>query len=232
MTFAPPFQRVFSATFDRRAAAAAAVSWWLSGGVAAANAVAVYQPKGAASLAASYSNLANPGTYDAAPGVAPTWASGTGWTFNGTNQYLTTGAIPQTTWSIFLRFSDSTIGTTGVPIGEAPASGNTQIMLSPKTGGLNRYYWNGNTTGAPVAPPITSGVMAISGNNGYLNGSFDIAIPVTWSGTNTLPIYIGAANVNSVATYFTPLKIQAVAIYNSTLTAPQVLAISTAMAAL
>ena len=30
-----------------------------------------YQPKGAASLAASYFNLANPGTYNAAPGTAP-----------------------------------------------------------------------------------------------------------------------------------------------------------------
>lgn len=69
----------------------AAADWWV---VPGKTCVAAYQPIGAASLAASYVNLANPGTYDAAPGVAPTWASATGWTFNGSTQYLTTGITP------------------------------------------------------------------------------------------------------------------------------------------
>ena len=60
--------------------------WYLAGGISAANCLAAYQPKGAASLAASYSNLANPGTYNAAPGVAPTFDASTGWTFNGSTQ--------------------------------------------------------------------------------------------------------------------------------------------------
>jgi hypothetical protein len=97
MAFAPIFQRPFSSPFDRRAAAAA-VPWWLAGGVAAANAIAVYQPKGAADLAASYVNLANPGTYDAAPGTAPTFDAATGWTFNGSTQYLTTGVTNGAAW--------------------------------------------------------------------------------------------------------------------------------------
>ena len=103
MTFAPVFQRPYSATFDR-GAAAAAVPWYLAGGAPAP--IAAYQPKGAASLAASYVNLANPGTYDAAPGVAPTHASATGWTFNGNTQYLTTNvATSGSAWSIVLRYA-------------------------------------------------------------------------------------------------------------------------------
>ena len=45
-----------------------ALSWWV---VAGKTCVAAYEPLGAASLAASYVNLANPGTYDATPGTTP-----------------------------------------------------------------------------------------------------------------------------------------------------------------
>lgn len=69
---------------------AAAAGWWQ---VAGQTCAAAYQPIGAASLAASYVNLANPGTYNAAPGVAPTLAAG-GWSFDGLTQYLTTGIVP------------------------------------------------------------------------------------------------------------------------------------------
>ena len=59
MAFGPVFGRVMRATFDPRAAAA--VPWYLSGGIAAANCIAAFTPKGAASLAASYDNNAAPG---------------------------------------------------------------------------------------------------------------------------------------------------------------------------
>ena len=84
--------------------AAAVVPWYLSGGILAANCIAAYQPKGAASLAASYVNLANPGTYDAAPVVAPTWDAVNGWVGDGT-QYLNTGVVPAANYSMFVRFS-------------------------------------------------------------------------------------------------------------------------------
>ena len=56
-----------------------AARWYLAGGISASACVAAYQPKGSTSLAASYTNLNSPGTYNAAPGVAPTWAVAT-WT--------------------------------------------------------------------------------------------------------------------------------------------------------
>ena len=55
------------------------------------NLVAAYQPKGAASQAASYVNLVTPGTYDLTTADAPGWAAGTGWVFNDTTQNLVIG---------------------------------------------------------------------------------------------------------------------------------------------
>ncbi len=54
--------------FQSRVTSAAASTWWDNNG-AISGCVAAYQPKGAADLAASYVNLANSGTYNAAPGV-------------------------------------------------------------------------------------------------------------------------------------------------------------------
>ncbi len=87
MAFGGVFHPVFRPVFDPvGAVAAAAANWWEAGGAPAP--VWVYTPKGAASLAASYSNLANPGTYDANPQVAPAWDAGTGWTSDGTKWLL------------------------------------------------------------------------------------------------------------------------------------------------
>jgi len=94
-------------------AAAGAVSWWV---VAGKTCVAAYQPKGAADIAASYVNLASPGTYNAAPGTAPTWDATSGWIFNGSTQYLTTGVIPTVfnTWTVIVRFSNVSGGATTI----------------------------------------------------------------------------------------------------------------------
>lgn len=72
----------------------AVTPWYLAGGVAKATCLAAYQAIGAASLAESYVNLANPGTYNLSGGVAPTWAAETGWTFDGSSQYKLTGITP------------------------------------------------------------------------------------------------------------------------------------------
>ena len=63
--------------------------WWLAGGlIPESTSYTIYDPLAAANLADSYINLANPGVRDAALGVSPTHAQGTGWQFNGTTQYL------------------------------------------------------------------------------------------------------------------------------------------------
>lgn len=206
----------------------AATPWWLSGGIAAANCVAAYTPKGAVSLAASYDNNAAPGnglpdgTYDAALGVAPTWASGTGWTFNGIDQYLTTGvSVSSTAWSAIMRFS-GVANAQGGGVGEDA----TRFYLQPRL--VNkRYYANGGFTS--VAIDTTSGVMAVAGQQGYYNGIVD-GSAISAAPPSGALIRIGL--VAGAAKRYLYGNIQAVAIYNATLTAPQVAAVSTAMMAL
>ena len=211
-------------------AAAATADWWLSGGVSAANAIAAYQPIGAASLAASYTNLANPGVFNAAPGVAPTFAAATGWTFNGSTQYLTTGVVPvnNQTWSLIVRFSN--VGSFGVPVFAcASAGGATPYFgVEPWDNSANqRRYFAGNIYGTGTR--AAGGVMAVAGNQGYYNGSADGGTIPTAAGT-LQAFFIGKLGLFNG--FWFAGKIQALAIYNTTLSAAQVAVISTAMAAL
>jgi hypothetical protein len=234
MAFAPVFQRPFSATFDRRAAAA--VPWWLSGGVAAANAVAVYQPKGAASLAASYDNIAAPGngladgTYDATPGVAPTFNASTGWTFNGSTQHMIAAVVVEETWTVLCQFSEFTDAQEKVLFGFERGGYSCNVWVEPCRSSGVRYSHGGQTTRSPKA---TLGNLGLAGNQPYRNGVADGGALAAWAGKNEFrPLYIGAWNYTGNAVWHAACKIQAVAIYNTTLTAPQVASISAAMAAL
>ena len=226
----------FGNTLSLQMPTGGAVPWWLSGGISAANCVAAYQPKGAASLAASYVNLANPGTYNAAPGVAPTFDAATGWTFNGFSQYLTTGIIPSFFSQITLavRFSNASLSTNAVtPMG---AYRNTtpeqQCLFVLRQTGSNSY-WNNKagfkltTTGIPSGVLIVSDVAYKDGvAQGNLSGSY---------GLPNVDLYVGADH-NISATGGRDLlfsgKIQAAAVYNTYIIGSQAAALSTAMAAL
>jgi hypothetical protein len=195
--------------------------WYRAGG--APLPVAAYQPKGAASLAASYVNLATPGVNDAAHGVAPTWASGTGWGFS-VAQWLNSGVIFQGDWSVLVRFSNYVVQNASL-CGKAEAGRN--ITLNPqRLTTLNRFGYNAANYDA--SPGYSSGVVGTAANTGYMNGVFAVTLGVVWSG-GTLPLVIGA---NSGGANPCTGNIQALAIYNTTLTASQVAAVSAAMAAL
>ena len=205
---------------------AVAAGWWV---VAGKTCVAAYQPKGAADLAASYVNLANPGTYNAAAGTAPSFGAN-GWTFNGSSQYLTTGITPSSTsWSALVRFSS--VGNTGVLFGSYNSTvGSVRLFNVTPAGGGTRYYALGLTfTG--VSGDVTSGVMGFGGLTAYLNGNSEGAIGGAATGS-FLPIVIGARNVDSVVTNYGAAIISAFAIYSDTLTASEMATVSAAMAAL
>ena len=209
----------------------AAAAWWLSGGVSAANAIAVYQPIGAASLAASYTNLANPGTYNAAPGVAPTWAAVTGWTFNGSTQYLTTGVVPvnNQTWSIIGRFASATVSG-GTVIGGGNSGLTTAILLQPRRAANSAVgYFSGQFL--QVAPAMSDGVMAVAGIYGYRNATVESGTIPSAPGSFSA-CFVGAANNGGSPLLYFSGSIQSIAIYNTTLSAAQVAAISSAMSAL
>lgn len=184
MAFAPPFPRPFSATFDPRAAAAAAALWWLAGGAPAP--VAVYQPMGAASQDASYVNLANPGTYDAAPGTAPSWDAAAGWTFNGTTQYLETGTMSpwDTTFNAALIFRFANASTA-----DTRFIGGSANLCCGRNGNLRAYFSNGwNMPGAASA----SGVMAMADKQCYFDGLPDGTVTgVAANGSPVIGCYAG-----------------------------------------
>lgn len=217
----------------------AAVPWWLSGGIAAANCIAAYTPKGAASLAASYDNNAAPGnglpdgTYDATLGVAPTFDAATGWTFlAASTQYLLSGWVPagDQNQSVIVRLSGGVGTNFACGIYE---SGTKSLALRP--GHFSAPNWvHSYTNGGALTLTgdlRAAAVMAVAGSTAYLNGVAEAGVVGGWGGAPTSVFGIGAAMNLLVPTYWSG-NIQALAIYNTTLTAPQVLAVYTAMAAL
>ena len=190
--------------------------------------VAAYQAKGAASLAASYTDLSGSG-HDAGVGVAPTWGSSDGWIFNGSTQYLTTTFVPAEdhSQSIIVQFS-SAVGDAGYLVGSDQAA-NREFGILPLYLGTQVRYWNGNDT--PVAPKLAAGNLAVAGAQGYRSGSAEGGAIPAWAGASSMPLYIGCNN-NAGAGEFLAVKIQALAIYDSTLTSDQVAAVAAAMAAL
>ena len=202
--------------------------WWLSGGILQANCEAAYQPINSASLAASYINIHNPGTYNATPGVAPTWNAIDGWIGNGT-QWLDTGILIGNGYSVIMRFSNMT-SNTRMLFGSTGTGNN--FFIIPSTG-LAVGYRNGALPRIDVVPGLLSGSLCIAGQQGYRNGVADgglLNAPTgTW--TNTIALLArksGVATVDNIITAY----IQAVAIYNTTITPAEVLAVYTAMLAL
>ncbi len=220
--------------------AAGVPKWYLAGGIAAANCIAAYTPKGAASLAASYDNNAAPGngladgTYDAAPGVAPTWASATGWTFlAASTQYLNTGITPTNNqaWSGFAQFANVVNSPTvsGVIFFAcADASGNLPYFgVNPRNYGTRRYF-NAQPVSGGIAE-VGSGNMAIVGQQGYLNGIADGGLSASNIGA------FGTIAIGRLGLYpgfYLSGDVSAIAIYNVTPAAPQITALYAAMAAL
>lgn len=233
MGFVPAFGRAFQPPFAT-AGAAAAAQWWLSGGIAAANCIAAYTPKGAANLAASYDNNAAPGnglpdgTYDAAPGVAPGWAAGTGWIFNGLNQYLTTGYIPPggQVFSVAIQVTNVTGMGAAILHGTFNATDTYVIFVRPAWFG-QAFYSHG--AGAITGVSIAAGNVIIAGARVYRNGVDEGVALGAGVGVPTRVIWIGGANPYG---QYCAYECQAFAMYDVILTAPQALALETAMAAL
>lgn len=200
--------------------------WWLSGGIAAANCIAAYQAKGAASIDASYINLATPGTYNLTLGKAPAFDTTTGWTFNGSDTWLSTGVIfvNNQTWSLLIRIDSFITTLRAVGLSRTGASCDFGFYID----NTSTYYYNG---GFGKYAQKTSGVLAVAGNTAYYNGISQGSIS-SGSGTASVGFPIGAMDDDGSRSLWLNGTVQAVAIYNAILTEPQVAAVTTAMAAL
>lgn len=203
--------------------------WYLSGGITSGQCVAAYQPKGAASLAASYINLNSPGTNNANPIIAPTWSSVNGWVF-AASAYLDTGIIPSSSWSMIVRFSNKGGGDyylCGESDGSFPSA---RFAIATQHSSTLHLFANGGS--ANISGEIFSGVLAVAGQSGYLNGSSETTTVPPWSGSTTLSVYLGARHISGAASGQFSGNIQAIAIYNTNVGATAIAALTTAINAL
>lgn len=218
-------------------AVAAPAEWWLAGGINAADCLAAFAAKGAASQAASYTNLANPGTHDlTVPSAAPTWNAATGWTFNGSTQYLRTTGVPPFNGqarSMVARYANHTnqagrvaiLGTTGTDGTYA------RFVLCPWFDGNACTYFNGSFAGRrTAAPAMTGGVLGVAGRNAYRNGVADGAIGVDANSPAMFPLDVGREYAGGAWWYAG--DIIAFATYTVDIGATAMAAVSAALAAL
>jgi len=220
MTFGSVFGRTFSPTFKPHSqAAAAAGGWWLSGGIAAANCVAAYQAKGAASLEASYTDLSG-NSHTITPGATePSWDTDEGW-YEG--DVLDTGVNGQTSdWTLVITISGMWVAASLI------YSSTTYPRFGMVVNGAPQYVFMCISDNQRLHTQyVTSArTLGLSGKYGYMNGTLvKTDNGGTISGTPT--IKIGPATAGGTK------RILAAAIYNRHLTADEHTALSTAMNAL
>lgn len=202
-------------------------NWWEAGG--ATGAVVAYQPKGAASYAASLVNLANPGVNDATDNgvLVPGWSSANGWEFNSSSFILT--GVSSGIFSVFLQATAVT--NPGGGLFGSQMGGGTFYRIYGDSGG-QAYYANGTTSQQPASPGFSGGNIGMAGTKAYLNGS-DVGITMNApDGVSTNAFYIGAENFSGTPNEPTAYNCTAFAIWDNNLTAPQIAAVVAAMAAL
>ena len=206
--------------------ASTASTWWdLNGTITSC--VAAYQPKGAASYAASLTDLSG-NSKDATEGTSPDWDSTDGWKFNGTDDYLKTGVTPASGWSAVVRYSNYPLVSDTAFIFGGYGGAAAQMRLGRSS--RKWYYANGEANNTD-STARTSGICALAYNKVYFDGSELSGITTgTWSGT-CQEIYLGCRNYNG-AGFFSDVYIQAFAMYNAVLTSTQIGNLTTAMNAL
>jgi len=198
--------------------------WWLAGGIDPANCVAAYQPKGAVSEAASKVNLARPGTYDSSWDSGITWDTSYGWYFNTRYAVINHNYSPVSyQHSYFVRYTQP-ISTQTFLVYRGAVNKYVGFLLQPTS---NLRFYNGQAGDAGILAPL-SAVLGIVGSKLFIDGTDTLkAVSGSWTGDP-------GVNVRSASNGFPPNtpKIQAIAIYNTIISAIQAAAVSAAMAAL
>lgn len=229
---------------------AGSTPWYLAGGLSASDWLATFQPIGAASLAASYSNLINPGTNDAAPGTAPTFNAATGWAFASASlQYLEIGsgaikAAPPLSFIALCKFPnfDDYMNILGV------FRDNTDrdlIAMGGRKTDANLKMWTSDTSGSSAA--ATTAVDSLSANTwlvcagvtastasraAYINGGSKETDTNDKVAANMNKTFIGVFHDSSSFSQYMNGNIGACGIADKALSDAEVLAVSNAMLAL
>jgi len=201
--------------------------WWE---VAGKTCIAAWAAKGAASQAASYTDLSGNGN-TLTTSSAPSWNSTDGWDFTTHSQWLDTGIAPQDdNYSILVRWSN--LGGEGnYYLFGRYADGNlTYFAVKPSDWGWSTYFYAG-ATGYHATAAVTGGVTGFAAKDAYHNGS-NVGTMAAGSNTDfTLSVYIGNLHYGG-ATLGIIGEIQAVAIYSDTLASGDITTLTSAMNAL
>jgi hypothetical protein len=223
--------------------------WWLPIGILPSNVIAAYQFKGVASEANALLNVNNPATYPLTKvGSTVTWNQSTGFYIPATNRYGLNNASITSFTSVFIRYSDLDISANTAAMLIAPAAGyrlwsklavyasgatyfrkNPGFTINDATGGNSGYIgtaYNNAILGWIRNATLESNILYINGSSvSFSNQSHTHA-----SGATTL--LLGQSYLSNVVTSLSSYTVQAVAFYNTVLTAAQALELSDAMAAL
>lgn len=213
-------------------------AWWQ---VAGKTCVAAYKANGVASLAASYVNLANPGTYDAAPGVEPTLTAD-GWQFDGSTQklilsnlklnrplsMLIAGSQAGASAGGFLWTGGTAYEGVGFGLGSTFSAANGYVVgVATLTGWLTSVSV-ANIAGFVLAITFGAGGSgSVASWTSFLNGS--VAASNNSGVNNTAHDFIIGKGGSYTSAAFT---CGSVALYSDTLTEGEVSVVSAAMAAL
>lgn len=215
-----------------------ASGWWDDNG-AISGCAAAYQPVGAASLAASYVNKANPGTNDLTVGSAVGLDATYGWTFDGTLRYLRTGIASYQPMTIIVRARTTSITDYRSWISVVGGAGGWHFYHTKNPGSVGKAdLTRGGATGIGTSSSTyptdgTSYVAAVSFTAGdawvfYKDGSANGSGTTAVSNFVPYEVTIGDG-VHGLHHYG---SIAAVSLYDSALTSGQIATVSAAMAAL
>ena len=220
MAFAPAVSKAFKSAISD-GAGVAAIPWYLSGGIAAANCIAAYQPLRSASYVASNQNIKNPGTFDLALdlGTDPLWDASYGWRNNKTGRFAT-GITANQTWSVFIYISISPGGTEDYVIGntyQGPISIGTR-----HSSGTKKVFGNGDYILFSNAAVGTM-TLGVSGKTCFLSGN-----PIATIGAGTVSGLIYILAITHGLGFGFVGDFYAASIYDTTITDAQNLALHNA----
>jgi hypothetical protein len=151
--------------------------------------IAAYQPVMSTDPISARINVANnkrtPTQYSATPGVAPTWAAATGWTFNA-NQYLVTGLTPAITWTIISHHYSTTTGWSGCFAWGNNTGGGFGFSARLTT---TARFWNGGIKDIVITDAwhtfALCGMSGVAVDGNYTANTFPGCVP----GPMTISIY-------------------------------------------
>lgn len=196
--------------------------WYLAGGlIPESTNYIVYDPLSAADLASSYSNLANPGTNNATPGVAPTFSSG--WVFNGSTQYIDARASFSASKTLVIWMEDVSSG--------VYLAGDSKLLVRPYLSATPTVSRLTLTSNLDLTGETASGILALRAssvvyrNTKKVTGKILGAFP---AGTN-YNIFIGARNNSGTPAQYAAGKVYRYALYDIVLSDAQVEGLLSAM---